>query len=210
MSVRRLGTIAARQLFGVLALAMTGSIAAAQADRDALGPKDGAGLPAADTGRVQAGAVAPDFTLVLREGGTLTLSQYRGKKDVVLVFYRGHWCPYCTAQLKNLKGLLDDNRKKDVELIALSIDNRELLQTMADKVAEGGPPPDIRFVSDSAHRVIDRYGLRNMDRSDGIPHPTTYVIDRGGVVRWKFTEVNYKIRPTNAMVLAALDRLGGR
>lgn len=56
-----------------------------------LGPVDSAGLPALDTGRVAIGTVAPDFTLESKDGGTVTLSQFRGKKTVVLVFYRGHW-----------------------------------------------------------------------------------------------------------------------
>lgn len=107
-----------------------------------------------------------------------------------------------------LKGLLDENKKKDVELIALSIDNRELLQTMADKIVKGGAKPDFTFLSDPGHRVIDRYGLLNPDNPRGIPHPTTYVIDRKGVVRWKFTEVNYKIRPTNKMIMDAVMKLG--
>lgn len=108
-----------------------------------------------------------------------------------------------------LKALLDQNRKKDVELLALSIDGRELLQTMADKIAKDGVKPDFTFLSDPGHRVIDRYGLLNQNAGahEGIPHPTTYVIDRAGVVQWKFTEVNYKIRPTNQMILGALDRL---
>ena len=57
----------------------------------ALGPKDGAGLPPLDTARVAVGTRAPDFTLEAKDGGTVTLSQFRGKKEVVLVFYRGHW-----------------------------------------------------------------------------------------------------------------------
>ena len=59
--------------------------------RGVLGPKDGAGLPPLDTGRVAVGSVAPDFTLEAKDGGSVTLSQFRGKKTVVLVFYRGHW-----------------------------------------------------------------------------------------------------------------------
>ena len=55
-------------------------------------------------------------------------------------------------------------------------------------------------------RVIDRYGLWNPE-GRGWPHPTAYVIDRQGVVRWKFTEVNYKIRPTNDMILRALAKV---
>lgn len=107
-----------------------------------------------------------------------------------------------------LKGLLDENKKKDVELIALSVDTREQLQMMADKVVKGGAKPDFTFLSDPGHRVIDRYGLLNPDNPRGIPHPTTYVIDRQGVVKWKFTEVNYKIRPTNKMIMDAVMKLG--
>ncbi len=54
--------------------------------------------------------------------------------------------------------------------------------------------------------MIDRYGLLNQQdpRARPIPHPTTLVIDRDGRVRWKFIEINYKIRPTNEQVAAAL------
>lgn len=56
-----------------------------------LGPVDSTGLSAFDTLRVAIGTVAPDFTLESKDGGRVTLSQFRGKKTVVLVFYRGHW-----------------------------------------------------------------------------------------------------------------------
>ncbi len=54
------------------------------------GPKDGQDLPPSDLDRVQAGQTAPDFTLPKPGGESLTLSSLRGK-NVVLVFYRGHW-----------------------------------------------------------------------------------------------------------------------
>jgi hypothetical protein len=57
----------------------------------ALGPIDGHDLPATDLERVQTGALAPDFTLASLAGPPVTLSDYRGEKNVVLVFYRGHW-----------------------------------------------------------------------------------------------------------------------
>ena len=57
-----------------------------------LGPKDGADLSPTDLERVGIGDVAPDFTLEAPlDGKTVTLSQLRGSKNVVLVFYRGHW-----------------------------------------------------------------------------------------------------------------------
>ena len=57
----------------------------------ALGPKDGRELPAADLNRVQAGQPAPDFTLESPDRSPVSLSDFRGRKRVVLVFYRGHW-----------------------------------------------------------------------------------------------------------------------
>lgn len=54
------------------------------------GPVDGADLPPTDLERVQVGRIAPDFRLPDRKGRIHNLSDYRGKK-VVLVFYRGHW-----------------------------------------------------------------------------------------------------------------------
>ena len=73
------------------AIAVSFASAAIAQVRPPLGPVDGAGLPPLDTGRVAPGTSAPDFTLEAKDGGTVTLSQFRGKKTVVLVFYRGHW-----------------------------------------------------------------------------------------------------------------------
>ena len=54
------------------------------------GPKDGQGMSPFDLDRVQVGQTAPDFTLPKSDGEVLTLSSLRDK-NVVLVFYRGHW-----------------------------------------------------------------------------------------------------------------------
>lgn len=72
----------------MLALLAVSSTASAQTK---LGPKDGEGLPAADLNRVKVGDAAPDFTIEDQDGKPVTLSDYRGQKTVVLVFYRGYW-----------------------------------------------------------------------------------------------------------------------
>ena len=82
---------------------------------------------------------------------------------------------------------------------------------MVDRVASenDGMMLDFPLLSDPGAAVINRYGLFNQDDARGraIPHPTTYVIDMEGVVRWKMTEVNYRIRPENDDILAALAEL---
>ena len=56
-----------------------------------LGPADGHELPPTQIDRVAIGTEAPDFTLESYSGDLLTLSDYRGSHNVILVFYRGHW-----------------------------------------------------------------------------------------------------------------------
>ena len=56
-----------------------------------LGPKDGADLSPTDLNRIKVGQPAPDFSLEDAGGKTITLSEFRDKKTVVLVFYRGYW-----------------------------------------------------------------------------------------------------------------------
>jgi cytochrome oxidase Cu insertion factor (SCO1/SenC/PrrC family) len=74
-----------------IAVLLVASAEVSWAQRPALGPKDGAGLPPTDLERVRVGELAPDFTLEAFEGSPITLSDFRSKKNVVLVFYRGHW-----------------------------------------------------------------------------------------------------------------------
>ena len=71
-----------------------------------------------------------------------------------------------------------------------------------DKVGQ-----DFPLLSDIDHRVIDRYGLLNEKSKRAIPHPATYVIDRKGIVRWKFIEVDYKVRPSNEDVLKEVRKV---
>jgi peroxiredoxin len=109
-----------------------------------------------------------------------------------------------------LKALLDDEQKLDTQIVALSVDAPEDLQRMIERISgDDGILPDFPFLTDPGHQVIDRYGLFNPDDPRGrqITHPATFVIDKDGVVRWKFVEVDYRIRPTNEDVLQALADL---
>jgi peroxiredoxin len=103
--------------------------------------------------------------------------------------------------------MLSPADRRTTAILAVAVDTRAELQKMVDRIAKtDGRRPDYTFLSDPGHRVIDRYGLLNPS-GKGWPHPTVYVIDQRGVVRWKFVEVNYKVRPTNDMILRALAKL---
>ncbi len=74
----------------LLALCAPG-LAPSAAQAQTLGPADGHDLPRAELERVVVGGEAPNFTLLDYDGEAVELSGYRGARDVVLVFYRGHW-----------------------------------------------------------------------------------------------------------------------
>jgi len=192
-----------------VALALVSSLSAQTASAQApLGPVDGKDLAATDIERVAIGTMAPDFTLARFGGGAATLSSLRGKKNVVLVFYRGYWCPYCIKQLQEMRTLLTDELKQDTEMLVVSIDDDRGTQTAMSRITADGMKADFTFLSDPDHAVIARYGVMNPAGSRrGIPHPATYVIDKKGMVRWRDIQTDYKVRPTNAAVLAAVKSL---
>ncbi len=78
---------------------------------------------------------------------------------------------------------------------------------MIDRVAANdGMLIEFQLLSDPDNAVIDRYGIFNPKESRGraVPHPTVLVIDKEGVVHWKFIEIDYRIRPANEDILTAL------
>lgn len=77
-------------LLGVVAVLALGAWLVTRSE-PRLGPHDGRDLPGVDTGRVAVGDIAPDFSLMTYAGTVTTLSDFRGKKNVALVFYRGYW-----------------------------------------------------------------------------------------------------------------------
>ena len=87
LSIRSLATAC---LLALLALFGAGGPESA-AQAQTLGPADGHDLPHADLERVAVGDEAPNFALESFSGEAVELAGYRGEKNVVLVFYRGHW-----------------------------------------------------------------------------------------------------------------------
>jgi peroxiredoxin len=159
---------------------------------------------------VTVGEQAPDFTLTDLNGNQVTLSSWRGQSATVLVFYRGYWCPYCARQLAELRTLVKANER--IRLLALSVDDADKTRELVQKIkSDGNGPVTYTLLSDPGHKVIDGYGLHDPaydgTQFDGIPHPAVYVIDKTGTVTWAKVESDYKMRPSNSDIRAALDKL---
>lgn len=102
--------------------------------------------------------------------------------------------------------MFKENSIPDAVVLAITVDSTEDLKKVSGRVYGNDPEPNIELLSDPGHKVIDRYGLLNPE-SRGLPHPATYVIDKKGIVRWKFVEVDYRVRPDNEQVLEALKSI---
>jgi peroxiredoxin len=127
---------------------------------------------------VTVGQVAPDFTLVNQAGEKVTLSDFRGRK-VVLVFYPFAFSPLCTSEMCNLRdrrGDFDD----DTVLLGVSVDTKYALRVFAEKEGLG-----FDLLSDfwPHGAVAQEYGVF-LPEAGGKATRASFVIDREGVVRW--------------------------
>jgi peroxiredoxin len=160
------------------------------------------------TDPIKVGETAPDFTLNDQSGKSIHLAEL--KAPIVLVFYRGYWCPFCTRQLADLRSLPKADDK--FRTFAISIDPGEKSIGLAKKIASDGkgeiPFP---FLSDPGHKTIDDYGLVDTayEGQDiyGIPHPTILILDKDRKVLWVNISLDYKHRPTAAEVRSQVDEL---
>ena len=145
------------------------------------------------------GDMAPDFTLADKEGRSVTLSGFRGRK-VVLYFYPKDNTPGCTRQACAFAGSFAEFRKRDVVVIGISRDSVESHRKFAEKY-------NLPFIllSDPELQAIQAYGVWQEKKlygksSMGVVR-TTFIIDEAGMI----AEVMPKVKPdTNAADVLAL------
>ena len=112
--------------------------------------------------------------------------------------------------MAELRTLVQGNEQ--VNVYAISVDGPAESREFAAKISADGKG-DVSFpiLSDPGHRLIDAYGIRDPDyngqKFEGIPHPSVYIIDKDGRVVWSKVEKEYKERPNNDEVRAALKDL---
>lgn len=148
--------------------------------------------------KLEAGKPAPGFSLQSMDGSKVSLLDLRGR-GVLLIFYRGYWCPFCIGQMEDIQSLLPELNKKGFQVVAISPDGVEDLKTMANRIKN-----PYLFLSDPKLEVTDSYGIR---RDEELPHPAVIVIDKNGIVQWFYVGENYKQRPSATQIKTVIDRL---
>jgi mycoredoxin-dependent peroxiredoxin len=129
---------------------------------------------------VEVGQQAPDFELKDQHGTPVRLSDLRGGKNVMLVFYPWAFSRVCSGELCTLRDDFPEVTGDDVALLAISADSMYVLRTWADRDHFG-----FSLLSDFWPHggVAKLYGVFDEDR--GVATRGTFIIDKAGVVRWK-------------------------
>ena len=152
--------------------------------------------------------IAIDAALIDSSGRKTTLAAVaHGKPIMVVLFRSAKWCPYCQGQLKSLGTVAAAAKAKGVGFIAVSYDSAVDLAAFAAKQGLSFP-----LYSDTGSKMIDALKLRDPRYAAdsfayGVPYPTTLLLDAAGTVKGKTVETDYKIRPTNADLIAMLPRV---
>lgn len=125
------------------------------------------------------GSAAPDFTLKSQHGEDITLSSFRGDKNVVLVFIPFAFSGICTGELGEIRDNLDAFEADNAQILVVSCDHFFANRAFSDRDGYTFP-----ILSDfwPHGEVAKAYGTFN--EAVGAPNRGTYVIDREGLVRW--------------------------
>ena len=131
---------------------------------------------------LQVGQPAPDFTVKAADGRELTLSQFRGAKNVVVYFYPADFTYVCTKEACGFRDVYQDLASRDTEVIGISVDDDAKHRKFAEKY---GVP--FALVSDPDRALAEKFGATGglvglMKKARRV----TYVIDKQGVVAGVF------------------------
>jgi peroxiredoxin len=163
---------------------------------------------------------APDFKAKDQNGNDIRLKDLLKKGKVVLVFYRGEWCPYCNRELSRLQDSLQLIQDKGATVIAVSPEKAENIAKTISKTKASYP-----VISDEGMKIMKAYDVEfelqentitryrntgiDIEKNNGsngrfLPVPAIYVIDKEQTITYRFFDADYKKRPSVAEILSHL------
>lgn len=169
------------------------------------------------------GAKIPAFTLKDSTGKTVESSDLLKQGNLVIVFYRGSWCPFCNVYLRNLQKNIAQIKAAGGNLVAISVENPDNSLAVAKK-----NELDFTVLSDPNLNVARSFGIvydfpketaekykangldlakhNEMDRAQ-LPLSATYVVNKKGEIVYAFLEPDYKQRAAPDVIIATLSKI---
>jgi peroxiredoxin (alkyl hydroperoxide reductase subunit C) len=133
--------------------------------------------------RVAVGDRAPDFTLPSISGEMVTLSSFRGKKNVVISFVPAAWTPVCSDQWPGYNAFRELFDERDAILLGITVDNIPTLFAWTHEMDTGTGRVWFPVLSDfwPHGKTAELYGVL---RTDGTSERALFVIDKKGIIRY--------------------------
>jgi peroxiredoxin len=165
-------------------------------------------------------ALAPDFSAKDQQGKPFQLSSALKKGSVVVVFYRGQWCPYCNKQLKAIQDSLSMIIEKGATMVAVSPEKADNIAKTIEKTKVSFPvlqddgmnimnQYQVRFAVDTA--TVSRYKKFGVDFADvngtngaNLPVPAVYIINSKGEIVFRHFDTDYRKRVSVKEILLHL------
>ncbi|MFL5740006.1 MAG: peroxiredoxin-like family protein [Flavisolibacter sp.] len=164
---------------------------------------------------------APDFKAKDQTGADVSLKELRKKGNVVVVFYRGNWCPYCNRYLKHLQDSLELIKGKGAQIVAITPEAAEAIDTTVAhtgasfpiiydkdmKIANGYKVAfqvDDKTLGRYKNAGIDLLKTNNQVKDAYLPVPAVYVVNKEGSVTFRYFEEDYRKRLSVKELLKAL------
>jgi peroxiredoxin len=148
----------------------------------------------------QIGDVAPDFSAASTSGSEVSLSSFRGKRNVLLAFFPLAFTGTCSRELICFTEDFDQFAGKGVEILPISVDAMPSLKEFKNKLQM-----KTELLSDFKRDVSRAYGVLNEDRF--YSNRAYFLVDKEGRVRWSHVEGNNGERRDNSEILAAIELL---
>jgi peroxiredoxin len=153
---------------------------------------------------------ALDLKFVDTAGQTVDLADYRGQKNLVLVFTRGfsagRVCPICTVQTSRLISNYQAFAERDAEVLVVYPGDKQHVDELVGKARQWSESPakEVPFpvLLDEDFKAVDQLGIRG-----DLAAPSTYLLDKQGAVRFAYVGANANDRPSIAAILKQLDAL---
>lgn len=159
---------------------------------------------------LKVGDKAPQFQGSDNSGQPFKLKDQLKKGDVVIIFYRGEWCPFCNKQLSELNDSLSLITAKGATVVAISPETKENVDKTVEKSKASFPIISddamgimkmykVNFAVDEATQVnYKKYGIdfskANGSNGANLPVPATYIVGKNGRIKYVFFNPDYKVR----------------
>lgn len=176
-------------------------------------PYDYSNVPIKFKDDVQSNAEVADddlnLTFVDTKGNKVALDDFRGRKNVVLVFTRGFTgqiCPFCTAQTSRLLTNYPEFSRRNTEVLAVFPGQKsrvvDFLNAVHAQDKSGPAEPPFPVLLDEELAAVDRLGIRS-----DLAKPSTYILDKEGRVRFAYVGAHVGDRPSVKALLQELDSI---